>query len=206
MIAHLLTNMKKQASYAHLLTEQCSGIVQHVLGEMEPNRFHVGSTKPGVVPHEAILYRWWFPQNSPVMGELTDFAKKDKELTALLKQVETCQIEGKTYYALYFGKSNNGYRRYCQHTTGNVHLSTIRHTIYGLCIGEKYDKAKEPLITELLQQCYYEWIEFPEKEGKLVECIEGICIALGKYPLNVDGNPAISEKWREYVMDKRKLK
>ena len=75
VIAHLLTNMKKQASYAHLLTEQCSGIVLHVLGEMEPNRFHVGSTKPGVVPHEAILYRWWFPQNSPVMGVLTDFAK-----------------------------------------------------------------------------------------------------------------------------------
>ncbi len=31
-------------------------------------------------------------------------------------------------------------------------------------------------------------------------------VLLGKYPLNVDGNPAISEQWREYIMDKRKLK
>ena len=45
-----------------------------------------------------------------------------------------------------------------------------------------------------------------DEEGKLVECVESICIALGKYPLNVDGNPAISDNWRKYVMDKRKLK
>lgn len=197
--------MRHKNPYGQLLTEQCSGIVQKVLDEMSRSRFHVGSAKPGVVPHEAILYRWWFPKNSPVMDVLADFAKKDKELAALLKQVETCKIDGKTYYALYFGKSNNGYRRYCQHTTGNVHLSTIRHTVYGLCIGEKYDKAKEDKVSEILRQCYYEWISF-KGEDNLVECIEGICIALGKYPLNVDGNPAISEKWREYVMDKRKLK
>jgi hypothetical protein len=191
--------------FGQLLTEQCSGIVQHVLGEMEPNRFHVGSTKPGVVPHEAILYRWWFPENSPVMDVLANFAKQDKELAALLEQVETCKINGKTYYALYFGKSNNGRHRYCQHTTGNVHLSTIRHTVYGLCIGTQYDKAKEDKVSEILRQCYYEWISF-KGEDNLIECVESICIALGKYPLNVDGNPAISKKWRNYVMEKRKLK
>ena len=197
--------MKSKNPFGQLLTEQCSGIAQKVSEEMLPNRFHVGSTKPGVVPHEAILYRWWFPKNSPVMDVLADFAKKDKELAALLKQVETCKIDGKTYYALYFGKSNNGYRRYCQHTTGNVHLSTIRHTVYGLCIGEKYDKAKEDKVSEILRQCYYEWISF-KGEDNLVECVEGICIALGKYPLNVDGNPAISDQWRDHVMNSRKLK
>lgn len=204
MIAPLLPNMKKQTSYVQLISEHCGGIAQYVLEQMQKNRFHVGSTKPGVVPHEAILYRWWFPDNSPVMRVLADFAKKDKELAALLKQVDTCMIEGKTYYALYFGKSNNGYRRYCQHSTGNVHLSTIRHTVYGLCIGEDYNKAKEEQISEILRQCYFEWTSF-KGEDNLVECVEGICIALGKYPLNVDGNPAISEKWRKHVMDKRKL-
>lgn len=196
---------KNKNLFGQLLTEQCSGIVRQVLDEMLPNRFHVGSTKPGVVPHEAILYRWWFPEKSPVMGVLTDFAKKDKALAALLKQVETCKINGKTYYALYFGKSNNGYRRYCQHTTGNVHLSTLRHTVYGLCIGTQYDKTKEEQVSDILRECYYEWISF-KGEDNLVECVEGICIALGKYPLNVDGNPAISDKWRDNVMDKRKLK
>ena len=197
--------MKNGNTFRQLLSNHCVGIEKKVLGEMLPNRFHVGGAKKIPVPHEAILYRWWFPQNSPVMGVLTDFAKKDKELAALLKQVETCKIEGKTYYALYFGKSNNGYRRYCQHTTGNVHLSTIRHTVYGLCIGEKYDKAKEDQITDILKDCYYEWISF-KGEDNLVECVEGICIALGKYPLNVDGNPALGDQWRDHVMNSRKLK
>lgn len=197
--------MKPNKTFRHLLDEGCSGIVKRVTDEMLPNRFHVGSAKPSRVSNEAILYRWWFPEKSPVLKVIRDSAKKDKKLAALLEQVETCKIEGKTYYALYFGKSNNGYRRYCQHTTGNVHLSTIRHTVYGLCISDIYDKAREEEVSEILNDCYYEWISFAD-EPLLVECVEGICIALGKYPLNMDGNPAISEKWREYVMDKRKLK
>ena len=197
--------MRSKNSFRLLLSEQCSGIAQKVSEGMLPNRFHVGSTKPSAVPHEAILYRWWFPKNSPVMDVLADFAKQDKELAALLEQVETCIINDKTYYALYFGKSNNGRHRYCQHTTGNVHISTIRHTVYGLCIGEKYDKSNEDRISDILRQCYYEWISF-KGEDNLIECVESICIALGKYPLNVDGNPAISKKWRNYVMGKRKLK
>ena len=76
---------------------------------------------------------------------------------------------------------------------------------YGLCIGEKYDKSNEDRISDILRQCYYEWISF-KGEDNLIECVESICIALGKYPLNVDGNPAISKKWRNYVMEKRKLK
>ena len=196
--------MKNGNTFRQLLSNHCVGIEKKVLGEMLPNRFHVGGAKKIPVPHEAILYRWWFPENSPVMRVLADFAKKDKDLAALLKQVDTCKIEGKTYYALYFGKSNNGYRRYCQHSTGNVHLSTIRHTVYGLCIGEDYNKAKEEQISEILRQCYFEWTSF-KGEDNLIECVESICIALGKYPLNVDGNPAISKKWRKHVMDKRKL-
>lgn len=196
--------MKDKKSYRQLLEEQCSGIAQKVSENMLPNRFHVGSTKPSVVPHEAILYRWWFPEKSPVMDAIRDFAKKDKELAALLKQVEACEIEGKTYYALYFGMSSNGRHRYSQHTMGNVHTSTIRHTVYGLCISDVYDKAREE-VSKMLNYCYYEWMSFAD-EPLLVECVESICIALGKYPLNVDGNPAISDKWREYIMDKRKLK
>jgi len=196
---------EKMKGFQQLLNEQCSGIIQKVLSEMLSNRFHVGSAKLSAVPHEAILYRWWFPEKSPILKEIRDFAKKDKELAVLLEQVETCMIDGQTYYALYFGKSNNGRHRYSQHTTGNVHISTIRHTVYGLCVSNKYDKSREEEVSKILNDCYYEWISFAD-EPLLVECIEGICIALGKYPLNVDGNPAISEKWREYVMNSRKLK
>ena len=197
--------MKSDKTFRQLLDEGCTGIVQRVTDEMLPNRFHVGSAKPCLVSDKAILYRWWFPEKSPVLKAIRDFAKKDKKLVALLKQVETCKIEGKTYYALYFGKSNNGRHRYSQHTTGNVHISTIRHTVYGLCISDMYDKAREEEVSKILNDCYYEWISFADAP-LLVECVEGICIALGAYPLNMDGNPAISDQWREYVMDIRKLK
>ena len=82
--------------------------------------------------------------------------------------------------------------------------------MYGLCLTNneesQYSKQldKEE-ITRILRECYFEWLPFNE-EGKLVECIESICIALGKYPLNVDGNPAISNQWRDYLLEKRKLK
>ena len=197
--------MDKKKTFQQLLAENCTAIAKRISDDMLPHLFLVGGAKKIPVPHEAILYRWWFPSNSIVVSALNKQCKKYPELTALLNEVETRTIDGQLYYALYFGKSNNGYHRYCQHTTGNVHLSTLRHTIYGLCIGDTYDKTKEPLITDILRQCYCEWISF-ENEGKLVECIEGICIALGKYPLNVDGNPAISDGWCKELMAKRKLK
>lgn len=200
--------MEKAKSYQQLLAEQCTSIVQQVLGEMEKNRFHVG-TKPIPVPKSPILYRWWFPEGSAVMDILTQYSHSNAEMATLIQQFETCEIENKTYYALYFGKSNNGYRRYIQHSTGNVHTSTLRRTLYGLCLIEngenQYVKEREEEITRMLQECYYEWIPFDD-EGKLVECVESICIALGKYPLNVDGNPAISDQWRDYLLEKRKLK
>lgn len=197
--------MESKKTFQQLIEDQCVGIAKRVSDDMLPNMFHVGGGGKIPVPHETILYRWWFPKDSVVMAALGKQSLKHPELAALLDEVETRAISGKLYYALYFGKSNNGYHRYCQHATGNVHLSTLRHTIYGLCIGREYDKTKEPLITDILQQCYCEWIGFGD-ERKLVECIEGICIALGKYPLNVDGNPSISDSWCKELMDKRKLR
>lgn len=171
---------------------------------MHPNFKKVSDIKPTIVPQEPILYRWWFPEDSTVVQTIRAHAIKNKELSTLLKDVEQQEIEGKYYFALYFGKSNKGYRRFIQHSTGNVHTSTIRHTLYGLCIGEKYDKAKEPEISAILEECYFEWLAFPE-EGELIECLESLCIALGHYPLNVEGNSAIDDKWRELIMSKRKI-
>lgn len=191
--------------YRELLESNCVGIVKMVSGEMAKNRFYVGFAKPSAVPRDSIIYRWWFPEDSLVWKKIVEFGKTDNELFALLKQVSTLEINGKTYYALYFGKSNNGRHRYSQHTTGNVHISTLRHTIYGLCLGDKYEKAREDEISNILRDCYFEWVSFAD-EDYLVECVEGICIALGKYPLNIDGNPAISESWRNVLMNKRKIK
>ena len=206
------------ASFQQLLSEQCEVIVKKVTDDMQSDEqysFFINEIERIPVIRKPILYRWWFAEDSKPMIALKKYLDEhptDIEMQQLFSQLEERKFEGKKqkYYALYFGKSNNGYRRYIQHTTGNVHTSTIRHTLYGLCLTENgeslYSKQldKEE-ITRILRECYFEWLPFNE-EGKLVECVESICIALGKYPLNVDGNPAISDQWREYVMDKRKLK
>lgn len=203
--------MATKLTYQQLLTDGCTCIVQKVLSDMQ--LYKVDSSTKIPIPHKPILYRWWFPEGSKDSKDSKDSKSKvldvlreynQAESVNLLDQVETRIIEGRTYYALYFGKSSNGYRRYCQHTTGNIHLSTLRQTLYGLCVGQQYDIAQEHVVSKILKDCYFEWLTF-DKEGELVECIESICIALGHYPLNVDGNPAISDQWRKHVMAKRKI-
>ena len=192
------------ATYYDLILQHCTEIVKQVLEGMEKNRFRVG-TKPILVPKEPVLYRWWFPANSEVVTMLSEWKGKDsKKPINLLDGVLTREIDGKTYYALYFGKSNNGYRRFMQHSKGNLHTSTLRRTIHSLLTDEKYNKPiREQQIDEILQDCYFEWAVIEKEEESLVECIEAICIVHGTYPLNIDGNPAINDTWREYMMNER---
>ena len=210
--------MNNNKSFQQLLSEQCEVIVKKVTDDMQSDKrysFFINEIERIPVIRKPILYRWWFAEDSKPMlaiQKYLDSHPEDIQMKQLFSQLEERKFDGKKkkYYALYFGKSNNGYRRYIQHTTGNVHTSTIRHTLYGLCLTNneesQYSKQldKEE-ITRILRECYFEWLPFNE-EGKLVECVEGICIALGKYPLNVDGNPAISNQWRDYLLEKRKLK
>lgn len=192
------------ATYKDLILQHCAGIVEQVLNNTE--RYRVGLGKIPV-PKEPILYRWWFPANSEVVTMLRAWKSKDsKEPINLLEGVLTKKFpDGETYYALYFGKSNKGYRRYIQHSTGNIHTSTLRRTIHSLLTDEEYNKPiHEPQIDKILKDCYFEWAVIDKEEESLVECIEAICIVHGTYPLNIDGNPAaINSKWREHMMNER---
>ena len=182
--------------YKELILQNCAGIVNKVLGGME--HYKVGTGKIPVAK-SAVLYRWWFPENSEVVKILSNWKGSD-----LLDGVQKREFEDKNYYALYFGKSNNGYRRFCQHSTGNVHTSTLRRTIHSLLTDEEYNKpVHEAQIDEILKDCYFEWAVIDKEEESLVECIEAICIVHGTYPLNIDGNPAIDEDWRKYMMEER---
>ena len=192
-------------TYKELILQNCAEIVDKVLGSMDHyKKVEVGKIP---VPKEPILYRWWFPEDSEVVNLLREWKSNDsKKAINLLDGVLTTDKfpDGKTYYALYFGKSNNGYRRFCQHSTGNVHTSTLRRTIHSLLTDDLYNKAThEQEITDLLRECYFEWTVIGEEDENLVECIEAICIVHGTYPLNIDGNPAIDEDWRKYMMGER---
>ena len=183
-------------TYKELILQNCAGIVNKVLGGME--HYKVGTGKIPVAK-SAVLYRWWFPENSEVVKILSNWKGSD-----LLDGVQKREFEDKNYYALYFGKSNNGYRRFCQHSTGNVHTSTLRRTIHSLLTDDLYTKnTHEQEITDLLRECYFEWTIIGKEDENLVECIEAICIVHGTYPLNIDGNPAINEDWRKYMMGER---
>ena len=191
------------ATYKDLILQHCAGIVEQVLNNTE--RYRVGSGKIPV-HKEPILYRWWFHSESEVVKLLREWKSKDsKEPTNLLEGVLTKKFpDGETYYALYFGKSNKGYRRFIQHSKGNIHTSTLRRTIHGLLTDEEYNKpVHEPQIDEILKDCYFEWEVIDKEEESLVECIEAICIVHGTYPLNIDGNPAIDEDWLKYMMKER---
>lgn len=201
-------------SYAPLLRTNCEGIVHKILDDMRKNRFSVGEAmnkQENPLPPTAVLYRWWFPEDSPVWKVITDYHQKhikdDIVFAEFFKHIEQCTIKGKTYYALYFGKSNKGSRRYNQHTKGTVGNSTIRHTVYGLLFPNKqYDPDKEQKISDIVHQCYCEWVAIDGAEGaNWIGCLESICIALGNYPLNVDGNPAIGKAWRKVLLNARKI-
>ena len=191
------------ATYKELILLHCSEIVNQVLKDMKNYRVGTGRIP---IPKEPVLYRWWFPANSEVVTLLSEWKGKDsKKPINLLDGVLTKKFpDGETYYALYFGKSNKGYRRYIQHSTGNIHTSTLRRTIHSLLTDEEYNKPiHEPQIDNILKDCYFEWAVIDKEEENLVECIEAICIVHGTYPLNIDGNPAINSKWREHMMNER---
>ena len=191
------------ATYKNLILQYCAGIVEQVLTNTKHYRVGLGKIP---VPKEPILYRWWFHSESEVVTMLREWKNKDsKEPIELLEEVLTKKFpDGETYYALYFGKSNNGYRRFIQHSKGNIHTSTLRRTIHSLLTDEDYNKPiHEPQIDNILKDCYFEWAVIDKEEESLVECIEAICIVHGTYPLNIDGNPAINETWRRHMMNER---
>lgn len=203
--------------YAPLLRTNCEGIVQKILDDMSKNRFSVGEAmnkQENPLPSTAVLYRWWFPEDTEdskkptVWQKLKEYSQDGSDYNAYLQKflenVEQCTIEGKKYRALYFGKSHKGSGRYRQHSKGSVGNSIVRHNVYGIYINDKYDEAREPEISEILSQCYCEWVDFSH-EKQWVECFEELCIALGYYPLNVDGNPAIGKAWRKVLLDARKI-
>ena len=163
------------------------------------------------LPHDdiPILYRWWFSCDSEPMKAIEKYLKDkpdDEQMHYLYhSRLKKKKIGKDTYGALYFGKSINGRKRFRHHINGPLDNSTLRRTLYALLFSDVDTAQAETKISDILSNCYYEWIELSD-DKEMVDMLEMTAISLGKYPLNMDGNPAISEKWREHLMDIRKLK
>lgn len=180
-----------------------------------PDLYKGNRLKTEILSEEHFLYRWWFPSDSPIVAYLEEYIAthpKDIDMqyvyACLKKRVkEETSDNGdkiqKTYYALYFGKSTNGRNRFGQHTRGPIKKSTLRETLRAV-LSLKGETCTEERISAELQKCYYEWMEFLEDDRELIDSFEMMAIAIGYYPLNMEGNTSISEEWKNSIMDKRK--
>ena len=152
--------------------------------------------KQGNLPHKGpILYRWWFvddPDNSKIVDIIRRYSQI--ELSKCMSMTQN----GKTYYALYFGKGINGRRRIKNHMRPPMRTSTLRRTIAALL-----ETTDEERITHELQQCYYEWWEC-DCNKETLEDNERKWIKEGYYPLNLKENNKISKEWKNYLQTKRK--
>lgn len=159
-----------------------------------------------ILSEEHFLYRWWFPSNSPIFRYLEDYLKahpEDADMHYVRYRLKDKLIGDTTYYALYFGKSIDGRNRFSQHTKGPVKKSTLRETLRAILAMQGLP-CSETDISKVLHQCYYEWMEFMKEDYELIDSFETMAIAIGYYPLNLDGNSSISEPWKNAILSKRK--
>ena len=157
---------------------------------------------------EYLLYRWWFPHSSIVMDYLRDYIAQNPDdivMKSVFARLKTKVINNQTYYALYLGKSIHGRTRFKNHIVGPMKSSTLRRTIYALLTKNHPLHANEDCISEILNQCYYEWMELSD-DYELLDAFEMMAISLGCYPLNLDGNVAISKDWKELIETQRQAK
>ena len=151
----------------------CNTITSKILSQMRGGIVYELDKKS--IAEGPVLYRWWFPEDfvDALIDKFKNLEKSD---------LERKEINGDNYYALYFGKSKDGRKRFNQHTSNNIDKSTLRRTIHAIISTPSEEK-----VTEILCKCYFEWVEVDNEN--LLECLEAMCIVSGKYPLNIEGNP-----------------
>lgn len=156
---------------------------------------------------ESGFYVWWFPQEeaNALIEPLKEFIDADK-----LRKVQVEQIDGKTYYALYFGiasKKVGLLQRIKWHTAEiNPHtaacvrsrtLSTLRQTICGLMELPMVGTETQEKVDEIIKKCYWEWTEHDNPHEIELNQLnnENAC-----YPLNIKENNTISRECRKELM------
>lgn len=197
--------------YRILLEKHCSKIAEQIIDEMRKSKVITRNIGDKIVltlddANELLkemstpcLYRWWAHESSVRL--ILSNCNRKSEFRNLLGR---CERDEDGYYLLYFGKSNDGRNRIInQHLKGDVKKSTLRHTLYSLCReGKNFESEKD--VDKLFENSYFEWLPVEEKCKEYIVALESICIALGYYPLNIDGNPTVDEKWLAYLKEARK--
>lgn len=144
------------------------------------------------IKKEGGVYCWWFKR------EVAQTLLKELPLTQdELSKIQTKEIEGEEYWALYFGISRDMLGRAKWHITkkhkptavkyGTV--STLRNTL-GALLGIDMSDSEKSVNDLMDENCYWEW-EY-DKEYKVRETNE--LLSRDKcYPLNIQENKTVSE-------------
>ena len=156
---------------------------------------------------ESGFYVWWFPQEeaNALIEPLKEFIDADK-----LRKVQVEQIDGKTYYASYFGiasKKGGLLQRIKWHTAAiNPHtaacvrsrtLSTLRQTICGLMGLPMVGTETQEKVDEIIKKCYWEWTEHDNPHVIELNQLNNVNAC---YPLNIRGNNTVSKECRKELI------
>lgn len=149
-------------------------------------------------------YRWWFPKEEA--KELLELANFKSEMLKGKRKLKERKIDGETYIAMYYGRSDNMRSRICNHLVGPFGESTLRKTIGSIYATKiDIDDARllvanvDDLVDELIDKCYWEY-EYVES-GKEAENMEKEALAQNEiaYPLNIKANNTVIPKWKNYL-------
>lgn len=187
--------------------------VANINRSMRENLFSVDEilNNPKMVPDNPVLYRWWVPCDSKIVSILWEQSKTYHDLRHVMGNLETHFIKNTPYYVLYFGKSINGNSRIVKnHLKGTVKTSTLRCTLCALLSIIETKENKKNVNRKLFENTYFEWLPFESTDTELIAPLEAVCIALGNYPLNIEGNCAMNgvkdDGWLAYLRNLRKNK
>jgi len=156
-----------------------------------------------VLSEGPVIYRWWFPEDSVIVRFMFDYVSNQEDDVAMCYLLERLKnkasvINGVNYYPLYLGKSTNGKKRFRNHIKGPKDNSTLRRTLFSLLKSQSFPGVDEQLLTTILSECCLEWIEL-SSDPELLDNMELMAISMGAYPLNIDGNHSISDKWKNLL-------
>ena len=179
--------------------EEQTKIGQHFLYLAQDLTEEKGKRSQTLSEHH-FLYRWWFPTNSPIVAFIQNYFGENY----VKNELKHITIGKEGYYALYLGKTTNGRNRFRQHTEGPIKNSTLRETIRAILTIENGETCDEEQISDILRPCYYEWMEFVN-DIELMDCFEMMAIAIGNYPLNIEGNHSVSKEWKDMIINQRHL-
>lgn len=169
--------------------------VSHIRSKISNKSFNVSNT-PG-------WYIWWFDENG--MKEILQPVINELDTTKIARK----KIDGKDYYALYFGISKDLKGRIKwhiaqKHTDSQVKngtISTLRHTI-GSLLGLPMRKSEKAVNDFMDAHCvleYYNCDTLEEAKAK-----ETDALTKGYYPLNIQGNKAVPKDVLSQIRSSRK--